>query len=155
MAKEIERKFLVKNALWRSAVEAESRLRQGYVAAGPAGTVRVRIADDQATLTLKGPTRGISRSEFEYGIPLADAEAMFAELVSGPTIEKVRYQVRSGRHLWDLDLFLGDNAGLIVAEIELETEGESFEVPAWAGDEVSDDPRYHNSHLVRHPFTTW
>jgi adenylate cyclase len=155
MGTEIERKFLVVDECWRSAVEAEQRLRQGYLCAGPAGSVRIRITDGEATLTLKGPTRGIRRAEFEYPIPLADAEAMFAEMVAGPCIDKVRYQVRWGGHLWDLDLFLGDNAGLVVAEIELVDEDEAFERPPWAGEEVSEDLRYHNSYLVRHPYKDW
>jgi adenylate cyclase len=155
VGREIERKFLVVNDLWREGVESETRLCQGYLAAGPGGTVRVRIAGEAATLTLKGPTQGISRAEFEYPIPLEDAEAMFAELVTGPCVDKVRYAVRWGRHRWDLDRFLGDNAGLVVAEIELVDEAEPFELPPWAGEEVSADPRYHNSNLVRHPFKDW
>lgn len=155
MATEIERKFLVKDDSWRSAIESQASLVQGYLAESAGVTVRVRIKDAAAYLTVKGATTGISRSEYEYPIPLADARAMLQELAAYPLIEKTRYRVRSGGHLWDLDLFDGANAGLALAEIELGSEDEAFALPAWAGEEVSDDPRYYNLNLARHPYGSW
>jgi adenylate cyclase len=155
MAVEIERKFLVKNEQWRESVIAETRLRQGYLTTGEGGTVRVRIDGERAYLTIKGATVGIRRFEFEYEIPLPDAELLLEQVALKPQVEKIRYQVRCGKHVWDLDRFLGENQGLVLAEIELEAENEAFELPGWAGEEVSDDPRYHNSNLVTHPFREW
>lgn len=155
MAVEIERKFLVRNDSWRSGVEEETRILQGYLADGPRATVRVRVKGDLAYLTVKGATSGISRTELEYRIPLEDAEVMLRELARPPLIEKTRFKVRHGRHLWDLDVFAGDNAGLVLAEIELDSEEADFERPPWAGDEVSDDPRYFNVNLAQHPYRRW
>ncbi len=155
MGIEIERKFLVKNELWREHVVAESKLVQGYLARGKNATVRVRIADGRAHLNIKGANVGIRRTEFEYEIPLADAEEILQQLALQPCIEKSRFQVQCGGHTWDLDLFTGKNSGLVVAEIELESEQESFHMPAWAGDEVSDDSRYYNSSLIELPFSRW
>ena len=155
MALEIERKFLVQNDGWRGFVECEWRIVQGYLATTGELTVRVRLKDDAAYLTLKGPPRGLVRSEFEYSIPPADAEAMLRELAILPVIEKTRYRVRCGLHCWDLDVFAGDNAGLVVAEIELTGEQETFELPSWAGLEVTGDSRYSNASLARRPFREW
>ncbi len=155
MGLEIERKFLVKNDSWRDAATSETRLMQGYLANNQTVTVRARIQGERAFLTIKGAARGISRSEFEYEIPVADAEAMLAELSVSPPVDKVRYRVPCGDHIWDLDLFGGDNAGLIMAEIELSAEDEPFEMPDWAGAEVSGDPRYFNVNLARNPFKHW
>jgi CYTH domain-containing protein len=117
-------------------------------------TVRVRIADSQAFLTIKGPNEGIRRQEFEYPIPLADADALLA-LCEGPLIEKHRHRVVHGGLLWEIDEFHGANAGLVVAEVELPSVEHPFEAPPWLGREVSHDPRYFNSSLSRHPFSTW
>lgn len=155
MAIEIERKFLVKNEQWRKGVISETRLRQGYLSTGEGGTVRVRINGERACLTIKGATVGIRRFEFEYEIPLPDAELLLERVALKPQVEKIRYRVQWGDHIWDLDQFLGENRGLILAEIELETEDERFELPEWAGEEVSADPRYHNSNLVTHPYSEW
>lgn len=155
MSFEIERKFLVINAGWRDQIEAETRLIQGYLTASGPVTVRVRLDATQAYLTLKGATTGISRHEFEYPIPFADAETLLRELAVLPLIEKTRYRVRHGRHLWDLDVFAGENAGLVLAELELEQVAETFERPAWLGAEVSADPRYFNSQLAQHPYCRW
>ena len=153
MPNEIERKFLVRGDAWRGQGVPE-RIGQGYLrTAGPA-TVRVRIAGDRGFLTIKGPTRGISRSEFEYQIPLPDARALLDTLCDRQ-IEKLRHRIRAGAHTWEVDEFQGDNAGLVVAEIELASEDEPFERPAWVGDEVTADPRYRNSALARRPFRTW
>jgi adenylate cyclase len=155
MATEIERKFLVKNDAWRDQVESAERIAQGYLAADAAVTVRVRLRGDRAYLTVKGRTQGISRSEFEYPIPVADAEDMLRGLAPLPPVEKVRHLIRSGAHLWELDVFEGANAGLAMAEIELAAEDEPFVLPDWAGEEVTADPRYYNAYLAAHPFTLW
>jgi len=155
MAVEIERKFLVRGASWRDRVLSETRLLQGYLSADPGLTVRARIRGETAFLTLKGRTRGISRAEFEYPIPVADAEAMLRDLAVSPLIEKTRFRVACGDHVWDLDVFAGENAGLVLAEIELESEDAPFEHPDWLGEEVSDDPRYYNVNLASHPFGRW
>ncbi len=154
MPSEIERKFLVRGGGWRAQGTPE-RYRQGYLrTAGPA-TVRVRIAGEHGFLTIKGPTLGITRSEFEYEIPLADAQALLDTLCDRPQIEKLRYRIAAGAHTWEVDEFLGDNAGLVVAEIELGAEDEPFERPEWLGDEVTADPRYRNSALARRPYRSW
>lgn len=155
MATEIERKFQVAGDGWRAAVVSQSRLLQGYLASTPALTVRARLADGAGTLTLKGRTQGVSRSEYEYPIPAADAEAMLRELAVSSLIEKTRYRVRHAEHVWEVDVFDGDNAGLVLAEIELAREDEAFARPPWLGAEVSDDPRYYNANLARHPFKDW
>lgn len=155
MALEIERKFMVKKESWRDDVESQIHIMQGYLASDDNATVRVRVKGDAAYLTIKGPTKGISRSEYEYPIPVEDAEAMLRELALFPAIEKVRYNVRSGKHLWELDLFAGENEGLVVAELELASEDEVFEIPEWAGEEVSGDPRYYNASLAQHPYKNW
>jgi adenylate cyclase len=155
MGCEIERKFLVRQDGWRAAVESESRIVQGYLSADARLTLRVRQRDDQAFLTLKGATRGLSRAEFEYPIPLEDAQAMFAELVVSALIDKRRYLVRDVGQLWEVDVFAGENQGLVLAELELSHEDQPFARPDWLGDEVSDDPRYFNAYLARHPFCRW
>jgi len=155
MALEIERKFLVVSDDWQAQVEGESVIKQGYLANRPGATVRVRVAGERAWLNIKGATLGICRSEYEYEIPLVDAEEMLATLVSGAIIHKVRYRVRCGVHLWDLDVFAGENQGLCLAEVELADEHESFERPVWAGREVSAEPRYYNASLIEHPYSTW
>lgn len=157
MGVEIERKFLVKDDSWRSAVESEAHLMQGYLAdgAGTTATVRVRVTGGAAYLTIKGTTPGIRRSEYEYPIPVADARTMLRELTMYSIIDKTRYRVRSGKHLWELDLFAGENAGLVLAELELGSEQEAFELPAWTGEEVSEDTRYYNANLARNPYKHW
>jgi adenylate cyclase len=155
MGVEIERKFLVVNDDWKPFVESESQLKQGYLTTQSALTIRVRIAGGRAWLTIKGGTKGIRRSEYEYPIPLRDASEMFDQLVTGAVIDKTRYRVRCGEHVWDLDIFHGDNRGLALAEIELQSETEDFRVPDWAGEEVSGDSRYFNANLIRHPYCNW
>lgn len=152
---EIERKFLVRDESWRAMVESSSRILQGYLSLDRHLTVRVRLRGDAAFLTLKGGTRGIRRSEFEYPIPQADAQAMLDTLAVAPPVDKVRHLIRVGGHLWELDVFAGENAGLVMAEIELGSEDEAFERPDWLGDEVSEDPRYYNANLARFPFRSW
>jgi adenylate cyclase len=155
MAIEIERKFLVIGEGWREQVEDETRLVQGYLSEDARTTVRVRIRGDTAWLTLKGKTQGISRLEFEYPIPVDEAETLLRELAVSPLIEKTRYGVSHGGHVWELDVFAGANAGLVLAELELTTVDEAFERPDWLGAEVSDDLRYFNVNLARHPYRDW
>ena len=153
MGREIERKFLVAGDSWRRAAGVE--LRQGYLIGGKKSTVRVRILGERGFLTVKGPTVGATRLEYEYEIPLSHAEEMLAELCEKPLIEKTRYRVPSGGLVIEVDEFLGENRGLIVAEIELESECQPFRKPDWLGEEVTGDPRYYNSNLTRHPFKEW
>jgi len=153
MAEEIERKFLVLGETWRNGGKG-IRYTQGYLSRDPERIVRIRQAGEQAYLTIKGVTRGVTRKEFEYPIPLADAAELLG-LCIRPLIEKTRTVVEyHGRH-WEVDEFHGKNDGLILAEIELARADEVFDLPPWAGDEVSDDPRYYNSSLSEQPFGTW
>jgi adenylate cyclase len=154
MPTEIERKFLVKPGAWTPQGPG-TPFRQGYLSSQKDRVVRVRLAGGAGTLTIKGPTAGISRAEFEYPIPAADAAALLDALCERPLIEKVRHVERHGGKTWEIDVFLGDNAGLTVAELELSSEDEPFERPAWLGEEVSADPRYANASLVARPYRTW
>jgi adenylate cyclase len=151
---EIERKFLVKPGAWAPR-DAGTRFTQGYLSSRKGSTVRVRIEGERANFTIKGPSTGVSRSEFEYPLPLADARVLLDQLCEQPLIDKHRYLEHHGRHTWAIDVFHGDNEGLIVAEVELEAEDDELELPPWAGDEVSFDPRYFNSSLVKNPFKSW
>lgn len=154
MAKEIEHKFLVKGDAWRQLAKG-THYRQGYLNSTKERTVRIRTIDDKAFMTVKGPTVGLTRMEFEYEIPHADCVTMLENLAEKPIIEKARYKIPQGDLTWEIDEFFGVNEGLIVAEIEVPDENTVFEKPEWVGEEVSDDPRYFNSSLVKHPFTTW
>jgi adenylate cyclase len=154
MGEEIERKFLVKGDAWRSLAKGTS-YRQGYLNSAKERTVRIRTIDNRAFLTIKGPTIGATRAEYEYEIPLADCNAMLDTLAEKPIIEKKRYKVPFEGLTWEIDEFFGDNAGLIVAEVELKSEGQAFRKPGWAGEEVTADPRYFNSNLIKHPYTRW
>jgi adenylate cyclase len=155
MGVEVERKFLVADETWRDEVTSATRIVQGYLAQTSTATVRVRVRGDVGFLTIKGVSVGIARSEFEYEIPVADALAMLAELALGPVIDKVRHLVPVGSHVWEVDVFAGENAPLVMAEVELADAEESFVRPSWAGAEVSDDPRYLNVNLARTPYATW
>jgi adenylate cyclase len=150
---EIERKFLVNNDEWRSRAVG-TRYCQGYLSRDPARTVRVRIAGDRAYLTIKGPSEGIRRAEFEYAIPVEDAEALL-QLCDRAPLEKIRYRLSIAPFVWEIDEFLGVNQGLIIAEIELQHADQEFPRPAWLGMEVSGDPRYYNASLVAHPYSQW
>ena len=152
MAIEIERKFLVTGTDWRQG--AGTVFSQGYLNRDKARTVRVRIAGAKAFLTIKGASQGATRAEFEYEIPLADAEQLLA-LCEGPIIQKVRRVLVHAGSTWEVDEFEGPNAGLVVAEIELTSEDQVFERPAWLGQEVTDDVRYFNSNLATTPFSAW
>lgn len=155
MGTEIERKFLVVNDAWKDQVLSQTRIVQGYLAHTDNATVRVRVKGDSAFITIKGTSSGISRSEYEYEIPVPDAEAMLAEMAQGPVIDKVRHLIDVQGHTWELDVFAGDNAGLVMAEIELASAEEVFTMPTWAGLDVSDDQRYYNVNLAAHPFREW
>lgn len=156
MPVEIERKFLVLGGAWRREVSRSRRMAQGYLAGPPSSrcSVRVRIAGDEAWLNIKSATPGVERDEYEYPIPLADAQRVLATL-AGDIVEKIRHDVALGGHLFEIDEFLGANAGLVVAEIELEHADEAFPHPAWLGREVSDLARYYNLHLATHPYSRW
>lgn len=155
MAIEIERKFLVKHEGWRSQVDPGQLYRQGYLPTQAGTTVRIRTVGLQGYLTIKGSTSGISRAEYEYAIPLADAEAMLDTLCDSALIEKTRYRLTWGNVVWEIDEFLGTNQGLILAEVELKTENQRLELPDWVGQEVTDDSRYFNANLVRYPYCQW
>ncbi len=152
MAKEIERKFLVKDS-WQPQA-AGITIAQGYLSTVPERTVRVRIKGDKGYLTIKGKNQGISRAEFEYEIPLADAEELL-KLAEQPILSKVRYLEQHGNRLWEIDVFAGENQGLVVAEVELPDEGADFSRPDWLGQEVSGDVRYYNANLIKNPFSLW
>ena len=161
MALEIERKFLVTGDGWRTAAHAVVPMAQGYIndlgamdRGEQKASVRVRIQGEEAFLNLKSRELGRSRQEFDYPIPVEDARAMLALCVGG-VIDKRRHLVRHGDHLWEVDEFFGDNAGLVVAEIELSSPDEEFELPQWAGREVTDQARYYNLALASHPYARW
>jgi len=153
MGREIERKFLVVGDRWREGATGLA-IRQGFLSTVPERTVRVRIMDDRAWLTIKGPSRGMVRPEYEYEIPTGDA-AELLEMCERPPIEKTRYTVEHGGREWVVDVFAGANRGLVLAEVELESEDAAVDLPAWAGTEVTDDRRYANARLAEHPFTEW
>ena len=153
MGVEIERKFLVVGDAWRTLATPVA-MRQGYLSSDKARVVRVRIEGESAYLTIKGKSVGATRGEWEYPVPVADAEQLLM-LCEQPLVEKVRRRIAVDRHTWEVDEFSGANQGLIVAEIELSAEDERFEKPDWIGLEVTDDARYYNSSLVKKPFTAW
>lgn len=154
MGTEIERKFLVTDDAWRGQ-GTSTVIRQGYLSTVKERTVRVRVAGDEGTLTIKGITVGASRTEFEYQIPVEDANVMLDELCEQPIIEKTRHVVEFDGTTWEIDEFAGVNDGLIIAEVELDSPDEEFTHPDWLGDEVTDDPRYFNANLIAHPYTEW
>jgi len=152
---EIERKFLVRDDRWRAAVRRERAIRQAYLCFGPPVAVRVRVSGGRAVLNLKSATLALTRQEFEYAIPVAEGEAILGGMAQGSVIEKTRYDVVHGDRLWEVDVFAGANEGLVVAELELESEDAYFEHPAWLGEDVSHDARYLNTSLAQRPYQTW
>jgi adenylate cyclase len=154
MGTEIERKFLLVNDAWRGLGEGKPYC-QGYISSGERTTVRVRTVEEKGFLTVKGPTMGLVRAEYEYQIPYHDAMEMLATLCAQPFIEKIRYIIPFSGSTWEIDEFKGANDGLIVAEIELDDPQQKFVMPPWIGQEVSDDPRYRNANLVRNPYSMW
>ena len=155
MSVEIERKFLVKDLSWKDSATSFKDFQQGYFPTADGVTVRARIAGDKARLTIKGPVTGISRAEFEYPIPIADAVAFLTAFCVKPVILKRRWYVPFCDFTWEIDEFDGLNKGLIVAEIELDSPDREFPEPPWLGREVSHEPRFRNSRLVRHPYSEW
>jgi len=155
MGVEIERKFLIRNDSWRSHVERSQPMRQGYLHRTGNSAIRVRVCGDRAHINIKKTEDGIQRLEYEFDIPLDDARELLERVAIANQIDKTRHEVRFADHLWEIDEFHGDNAGLIVAEIELKHPDEAFERPEWLGKEVSQDTRYFNSNLIMHPYNTW
>ena len=154
MAHEIERKFLVDVATWKPA-NMGTLFRQGYLSSHKERVVRVRIEGTEAKLTVKGATQGVTRVELEYPIPLYDAELMLRTLCEQPLVEKTRHKELHGGKLWEIDVFHGENDGLVMAELELTAEDQAYETPPWITREVSDDPRYYNANLITAPYTSW
>ena len=152
---EIERKFLLKNDSWRVQADLGKDYIQGYLVGSSRASVRVRIEGDRAFINIKSATLGVRRQEYEYAISVSDASEMLSNLCDQPLIEKTRYLIRDQNLCWEIDVFKGENEGLIVAEVELESELQQFASPAWLGEEVSDDPRYYNVNLVKHPYKNW
>jgi adenylate cyclase len=159
MGIEIERKFLLKDESWRLDENGRPRrgtfYRQGYLSRNPACIVRLRLEGDAAFLTVKSLRKGASRNEYQYPIPTDDCAAMLEALADKPLIEKTRYKIGFGGLTWEIDEFHGENAGLLVAEVELEAEDQAFDLPPWAGEEVTADSRYANASLVKNPFRNW
>ena len=155
MAIEIEHKFLLANDDWRKHVSRSVKYRQGYLSSQASSSIRVRISNEHAWLNIKSATIGTHRHEYEYEIPLTDADEILTNLCRKPLIEKTRYFVTYDQHLWEIDEFEGDNQGLIVAEIELDVIGRSFSKPLWLGQEVTEDLRYYNNNLAVHPYSEW
>jgi adenylate cyclase len=153
MGREIERKFLVKGTRWRTGQGVE--YRQGYLSTVRERTIRVRRAGEKAYLTMKGVNVGATRSEYEYEIPVQDADEILEQLCQRPLVEKRRYRIEYAGLTWEIDEFTGENEGLVVAEVELTSEGLAVHQPPWIGQEVTDDPRYFNANLVEHPYRTW
>lgn len=159
MAREIERKFLVKGDSWKTLAHQQTQFAQGYLndikQAGAKSSVRVRIEGEVANINIKSLEIGLSRDEYEYPIDLKDAQNMLKTLAVGPVIEKVRYLVSFEQHLWEIDEFLGDNSGLIVAEVEMRSEDEAVILPPWIGQEVTNIPRFYNVSLSQKPYKDW
>ena len=154
MGQEIERKFLIDIGKL-GVLENGQSIKQGYVQTSDKTVVRVRVKGSGAFITLKGENKGATRSEFEYPIPIEDALAIMNELCSGPTIDKTRYVVNNAGHTWEIDIFHGDNEGLVVAEVELKDENEIVEIPDWVTQEVTGDVKYYNLNLLAYPFRKW
>lgn len=155
MATEIERKFLVVNNNWQQSIQRQEHYLQGYLSNTKQSSIRIRITDDKANLNIKSATLGITRDEYDYAIPIDEASEMLNNLCEKPILEKTRYFVIHGQHTWEIDVFAGENEGLIVAEIELQSIDEAFDKPNWIGEDVSNDPRYYNVCLVTHPYKDW
>lgn len=155
MGMEIERKFLVASDAWRAGAERGRRMTQGYLSRGDRVSVRIRVAGEEAWFNIKQAVSLTVRREYEYAMPLADARELLEEACEGALVDKTRYHVHHEAHLWEVDVFHGDNEGLLVAEVELQAEDEHFARPAWLGEDVSEDPRYLNQCLARRPWREW
>ncbi len=154
MALEIERKYLI-DLEKIGTLENGIRIKQGYLSTDKNAVVRVRVKNDKAYLTIKGPNNGISRLEFEYEIPFDEANEMLDNLCKKPLIDKTRYIIKHDIHIWEIDVFYGDNEGLVVAEVELKDENEKINLPSWIKEEVTSDNRYFNSNLMKYPYKDW
>ena len=152
---EIERKFLLADESWRHDADAGIKMRQGYLSNNSKSSIRVRISGDEAALNIKSAEPGCIRREYEYSIPVLEAEELLADLCHDAQVEKVRYHVDVSGFIWEIDVFSGENEGLVVAEIELEDINQEFPIPSWLGCEVSDEIRYYNSHLISYPYCSW
>ncbi len=155
MGVEIERKFLVETDHWRNDIRRSIEIEQGYLSIEPERTIRVRVQDDRAKLTIKGQARGLARLEFEYEIPTDDGEQILRQFCADRRLEKTRHEVLVEDHLWEVDVFEGVNEGLVVAEVELGRPDETFAEPDWLGEEVTGDVRYYNAQLVQRPYQSW
>jgi adenylate cyclase len=155
MGREVERKYLVTDDRWRQRVGPGAHYRQGYLCADPQRSVRVRLAANEAALTIKGNVEGAARDEFEYPIPAADANQILERLCIKPIIEKTRYEIQFGGVKWQVDEFAGENEGLVIAEVETSKAPEEIPKPEWLGEDVTDDPRYSNVNLVKQPYSRW
>lgn len=154
MGIEIEKKFLITNDNWKKLGTGKEYC-QGYLNSGTGPSLRIRTIGERGIITVKGPNEGGKRLEFEYDIPYIDAREMLDSLCHKPLIEKIRYKIPYGGFIWEVDVFKGENEGLIFAEIELESIDQPFDIPEWIGDEVTGDPKYYNSHLVSYPYSQW
>jgi adenylate cyclase len=155
MGIEIERKYLIANDSWQENADEGIQMIQGYMSSNDKSSVRIRVNGEIANLNIKSKTIGAQRSEFDYLIPVAEAMEMLETLCNKPFIKKTRYHVKFQDHTWEIDVFAGENQGLIVAELELNSVDENFVLPDWIGKEVTDDPRYYNICLVSHPYKDW
>lgn len=155
MGIEIEKKFLLKNDDWKKEADEGELFRQGYMSGSNRSSIRIRVAGNKANINIKSATLGVTRKEYEYEIPVEDANEMLDSMCERPFIEKRRHFIQRGSHTWEIDVFEGDNEGLIVAEIELSDPEEPFDIPCWIGDDVSEDPKYYNVCLVNHPYKDW
>lgn len=155
MADEIEHKFLIKNQQWKQNVHKSTEYKQGYMVSDKNKSVRIRISDNKAWLNIKSATIGTSRKEFEYEIPLEEGTEILYTLCERPLIEKIRHLVTYKQHIWEIDVFSGDNESLIVAEVELNSIDEHFDKPSWLGQEVTHDIRYYNNSLCKNPYKNW
>ena len=154
MSKEIERKYLVTDNSYKEAA-IKTLYRQGYLSSSRDRVVRVRVTDNSAYITVKGPNSGCTRSEYEYEIPYEDGVDLIDNLCEKPMIVKYRYKLKHQGFIWEIDEFLGENKGLIIAEIELKEDKQDFPMPRWVGKEVTDDARYYNSNLIKKPYIMW
>ena len=156
MPKEIERKFLV-NLSEIALPDKKEDIKQGYfpIADNVKTELRIRVKGSNASLTIKGENKGAVRSEYEYAIPINEAVEMLEDMCQKPFIDKTRYEISVGKHIWEIDIFHGENKGLVIAEIELSEESDKFDLPGWVGEEVTNDPRYYNSNLLLNPYRKW
>ncbi len=152
---EIERKFLLLNNNWREQVKTSYRIRQGYMGEIDKASVRIRVQGDRANINIKSAGLSMRRMEYEYEIPLDEAEEMLDQLCKQPQIDKTRFIVEQGKFKWEIDEFYGDNEGLLVAEIELDDENEAFDKPEWLGKEVTEEAGYYNVNLIKNPYKMW